>query len=414
LLTFDMGGTTAKAALIKNGAVGFTDVFEVGADISTGSVLASGGGYAVKLPAVDVAEVGAGGGSLVRVDPAGAIRVGPESAGARPGPACYALGNDRPTVTDANVVLGYIGPRSLAGGRIELDRARAVTAVRTHVARPLGLSVEDAALGIRRVANASMVRALKTVSIYRGQDPRLFKLFAFGGNGGLHGPEIAAELGIGEVIVPPAAGVFSAVGLLLADLQSTRTLTHRMMLSEFDATAADRVLEGLKTRVAADLAAPLSTLRFHEFALCRYLGQAYELAIALPEAWRADPSTPQRLGLLFAAAHRERHGHCPPLGTPVEVVSFRVTGSSGSPALAHVRLEPSPPETEPETRPCYFGRALGTIVTEVIRRETLRAGPRPGPLIISEPDGTTLVPPGWSARLDAFDNVIIVRAGREA
>jgi N-methylhydantoinase A/oxoprolinase/acetone carboxylase beta subunit len=131
-------------------------------------------------------------------------------------------------------------------------------------------------------------------------------------------------------------------------------------------------------------------------------------------AWRVDPSTPERLGLLFAAAHRERYGHGPPSGTPVEVVSFRVTGSSGSPALARVRLEPSSPETAPESRPCYFGNAVGTIMTEAILRETLRAGPRPGPLIISEPDGTTLVPPGWSARLDAFDNVIVTRAGTEA
>ena len=253
LITFDMGGTTAKAALVKQGEISYTDVFEVGADISTGSVLASGGGYAVKLPAVDIAEVGAGGGSLVRLDPAGSIRVGPESAGARPGPACYGFGNDRPTVTDANVVLGYLDPGSMAGGRVPLDRSLAIEAIRTHVAAPLGLSIEEAALGIRRVANASMVRALKTVSVYRGHDPRLFRLFAFGGNGGLHGPEIARELGIREVVIPPAAGVFSAVGLLLANMQSTRTLTHPMKLGQFDALSADRVVAGLKAPAAEDL-----------------------------------------------------------------------------------------------------------------------------------------------------------------
>lgn len=406
LLTFDMGGTTAKAALVKGGEVSFTDVFEVGAELSTGSVLAGGGGYAVKLPAIDMAEVGAGGGSLVSIDGGGAIRVGPESAGSNPGPACYGFGNDRPTVTDANVVLGYIDPVEIAGGQVVLNRGLAVAAIRTHVAAPLGLSVEDAALGIRRVANASMVRALKTVSVYRGYDTRLFRLFAFGGNGGLHGPEIAADLGISEVIVPPAAGVFSAVGLLLADLQSTRTRACPADLENFTSDTAATLMEELRALVAQDLAADSEGLDFIEQALCRYVGQAFELPVRLPADWRHDRSAARRLAADFEAAHLQRYGYCPPAGTSAEIVSLRVTGRERLPSISKVKLAGSRPAKE-TARKCYFGAALGTVSTRVVSRSVLQSGSMSGPLIVSEPEGTTLVPPGASARLDDFENIVI-------
>jgi N-methylhydantoinase A len=411
LLTFDMGGTTAKAALVKGGEVSFTDVFEVGAELSTGSVLAGGGGYAVKLPAIDMAEVGAGGGSLVSLDTAGAIRVGPESAGSYPGPACYGFGNDRPTVTDANVVLGYIDPFELAGGQVTLNREQAISAVRTYVAAPLGLSVEDAAFGIRRVANASMVRALKTVSVYRGYDTRLFRLFAFGGNGGLHGPEVAADLGISEVIVPPAAGVFSAVSLLLADLQSTRTQASPANLKDFSANSASRVLGELKTLVTQDLAGDSGKLDFIEQALCRYTGQAFELPVGLAKDWQNNASAFNQLAADFEAIHLKRYGYCPPSGTPAEIVSLRVTGREKLPSIGQVRLAVSHPAKE-TTRECYFGQSLGLMLTSVISRAVLSDKPINGPLIVSEPEGTTLVPPGANARLDAFGNIVIRLAKR--
>lgn len=414
LLSFDMGGTTAKAALIKNSRVAFTDVFEVGSDVSSSSTLAGGGGYAVKLPAVDMAEVGAGGGSLVSIDAAGAVHVGPESAGSHPGPACYGFGNDRPTVTDANVVLGYIDPTAIAGGRVALNHALAVEAIRRHVAEPLGLSVEQAAYGVRRVANASMVRALKTVSVYRGHDTRQFRLFAFGGNGGLHGPEIAADLGIGEVIVPPAAGVFSAVGLLLAEIQSTRTLSCPMALAGFDHAAARQAYDRLETMVAEDLEAAAQNLILEEQALCRYVGQAFELPVSMPGDWRkSGADIAARLGADFAAAHKVRYGYNPPAGTPVEIVSFRMTGRERSGPAGRIRLA-GQATAAAGARPCYFGPVLGTLTTEVIARDGLRDGPRTGPLIIGEVDGTTLVPPGAVARLDEFDNIVIALPRKEA
>jgi N-methylhydantoinase A len=406
LLTFDMGGTTAKAALVKGGEVGFTDVFEVGAELSTGSVLAGGGGYAVKLPAVDMAEVGAGGGSLVSLDSAGAIRVGPESAGSYPGPACYGFGNDRPTVTDANVVLGYIDPAEIAGGQVKLDREQAVSAISRHVAAPLGLSVEDAAFGIRRVANASMVRALKTVSVYRGYDTRDFRLFAFGGNGGLHGPEIAGDLGISEVIVPPAAGVFSAVSLLLADLQSTRTKASSKNIKDFSVQSADGVLGDLRSLVTEDLAGDSEKLDFIELALCRYTGQAFELPVRLALDWRDDASAASRLSADFEAIHLQRYGYCPPSGTPAEIVSLRVIGREKLPSIQRIRLDEARPARE-TVRECYFGKSLGMMSTRVVTRTLLSGVPVSGPLIVSEPEGTTLVPPGASAHLDAFGNIVI-------
>lgn len=406
LLTFDMGGTTAKAALVKDGEVGFTDVFEVGAELSAGSVLAGGGGYAVKLPAVDMAEVGAGGGSLVSIDRAGAIRIGPESAGSYPGPACYGFGNHRPTVTDANVILGYIDPSAIAGGEVSLKPNLAAAAILEHVAKPLGLSLEDAALGIRRVANASMVRALKTVSVYRGYDTRLFRLFAFGGNGGLHGPEIAAELGISNVIVPQAAGVFSAVGLLLADLQSTRTQARQSAIEEFEGAAARTTMDQLRTLVMRDLASDSERLEFVEQALCRYKGQAFELPVGLESGWETHSATNDKLLADFEAAHQQRYGYTPPPGTPAEIVALRVIGREKLPTISEIKVSGERP-AQKTVRECYFGRERGFISTPVVTRSALSNEPMVGPVIVSEPEGTTLVPPSAQATLDRLGNIII-------
>ena len=222
LITFDMGGTTAKASLIEEGNLVTTDEYEVGGGISLSSQLAKGGGYALKLPVIDVSEVGAGGGSIVRIDAGGGLKVGPESAGAEPGPACYAKGGNHATVTDASVALGYLNGESLAGGSVPIRGDLALAAV-ARVADAIGADVIETAFGIFRLANASMMRAVKSVSTYRGRDPRAFALFAFGGNGGIHAAALAAELGMQQIIVPPAAGVFSAVGLLCADRESVRS-----------------------------------------------------------------------------------------------------------------------------------------------------------------------------------------------
>ena len=218
VIVFDMGGTTAKAVIVENGRPSMTSEYEFRDGMSTSSRFIKAGGYMLKVPAIDLAEVGAGGGSLASVDAGGLLKVGPESAGADPGPACYGLGNNRPTVTDANVLLGFINPKALAGGRLAIDRALSARAIAEHVAKPLGISVEDAAHGIRAVANAAMARAIRAVSVERGLDPRDFTIVAMGGNGGIHALDVARQLGIKRVIVPILSGVFSAVGMLATDV----------------------------------------------------------------------------------------------------------------------------------------------------------------------------------------------------
>ena len=228
VITFDMGGTTAKAGLVENGEVLRSEALEVGAGVMAGSRLLVGAGYLLKLPAIDLAEVGAGGGSICRLDAGGAPKVGPDSAGAEPGPVCYGRGGTEPTITDCNLVLGYLDPAGLVGGALKLDVDAARAAIARSLAEPLHRSVEEAAHGMLRLASASMMRAIRAVSVERGRDPRQFALLAFGGNGPLFAAAIAAELGITRVIVPPLPGVFSAFGLLVADAEHHATRSLRM------------------------------------------------------------------------------------------------------------------------------------------------------------------------------------------
>ena len=223
-ITFDMGGTTAKASLIEHGAVSRGREYEVGGSLSAGSRLMRGAGELLRIPTIDIAEVGAGGGSLAWLDPAGGLQVGPRSAGAAPGPACYGRGGEEPTVTDANVFLGYIPEGPLADGEIAVSRERAERALE-RVAEPLGLSTIDVAAGIHAIANARMTRALRSVSSEKGRDPREFALLAYGGSGPIHAAGLAEELRITTVLVPALAGLFSAIGLLFArrELHDVRT-----------------------------------------------------------------------------------------------------------------------------------------------------------------------------------------------
>src|SRR5262249_49309631 len=216
LITLDMGGTTAKASIIEGGNILRTDEYEVGGGISLSSRLVKGGGYALKTAVIDISEVGAGGGSIVWLDKAGQIKVGPQSAGSEPGPACYARGGQNPTVTDASVVLGYLNPQALADGSVPIDSALSHEVRDRRIARPPGRPLLETAFGIYLIANAMMMRAVKSVSSHRGRDPRDFVLLAFGGNGGVFGADLARSLHMARVVVPPAAGVFSALGLLLA------------------------------------------------------------------------------------------------------------------------------------------------------------------------------------------------------
>ena len=233
-ISFDMGGTTAKASLIESGEYTRSREYSVGGGIIAGSRLLTGGGYLLGVPAIDLAEVGAGGGSILWVDSGGSLQAGPRSAGASPGPACYGLGGEAPTVTDANVVLGYLNPSFLCGGEVKIDAGRSRGAIESKIAGPLGLALEHAAWAARQVAVANMIRAIRAVSSERGRDPRSYVLFAFGGNGALFAAGMAAELGMKRVIVPPAAGLFSAFGLLHADIEHHFSRTVRRLLRDSD------------------------------------------------------------------------------------------------------------------------------------------------------------------------------------
>ncbi len=405
LIVFDMGGTTAKAVIIEDGRPSMTSEYEFRDGLSTSSRFVKAGGYMLKVPAIDIAEVGAGGGSLAGIDKGGLLKVGPESAGAVPGPACYGLGNDRPTVTDANVVLGLINPKSLAGGRLAIDRGLSERAIAAHIARPLGLGTVEAAHGIRAVANAAMSRAIRAVTVERGRDPRDLTLVAFGGNGGIHALDVARDLGIRRVVVPPLAGVFSAVGMLACDVEHIALDT---VVSPLDAlTAADlaRLKEKLAREVEGRLAADGFTGARAALAWeadLRHEGQATELTVYY------DGNDLAELEARFVAEYVKTYGYKDE--SPIELVKLRVVGRGlrerrldfGELAIAPRAGAPAAP-----SRAIHFARGSAAVDTEVVTRAALPASPRRGPLVIEEFDATTVVPPDAVVHRDPMGNIVL-------
>ncbi len=412
LITFDMGGTTAKAGLVENGEVLRSEAIEVGGGVMVGSRLLVGAGYMLKLPAIDLAEVGAGGGSVCRLDAAGAPKVGPDSAGADPGPVCYGRGGTAPTITDCNLVLGYLDPGGLAGGALELDVAAARAAIARDLAEPLGCSVEDAAFGMMRLANANMMRAIRAVSVERGRDPRQFALLAFGGNGPLFAAALARELGIARVIVPPMPGLFSAFGLLVADTEHHGSQSLRMRLDRADAGRVAGVLAALEEAGTSQLTRegfPPARQALHRKALARYVGQSSEIEVPLPpgDATRLVAALPE----LFGMEHARTYGFRAPPEEPVELVGLSVL-ARGIPDRSRLPERIPPAEvTVPANRRAWFGGA-GWIETPVMDRAGLTVDVRLGPLIVQEYDATCLVPPGACAILDGFGNIVITRTGQ--
>ncbi len=402
IITFDMGGTTAKAAMIEGGEPMRTTEYEVGAGINLSSRLVKGGGHAVKMPFIDVSEIGAGGGSIVRLDAGGAIRVGPDSAGSSPGPACYDLGGDLPTFTDAAVVLGYLNPVAIAGGSVRLNAARAVEALSRHIATPANLPVPEAAAGVYAIAAATMTRAVKAVSTYRGRDPREFTLFAFGGNGPLVAVQVAQLLEMRKVVVPPSPGVFSALGLLYSQTRREVLQTVYRPLALLNAEGVQARLDGLRRSVAAALAdegCPAEMMRFQAEADLHYVGQAYELTVPLAGSDLAAAEA------AFHAEHERTYGHASP-SDAVELVNLRLIGTRADTLNRRVIT----PDLSAPTGPAVFRRVrfpAGSLDTPVVDRGALLAGRRPGPLIVEEYDSTTVVPPGWGAELDAHANIVI-------
>ncbi len=404
IITFDMGGTTAKASIVEAGEVTRAQEYAVGAGIMIGSRLLTGAGYTLKVPAIDLAEVGAGGGSHVWLDPAGALQVGPQSAGASPGPVCYDAGGEVSTVTDANVVLGYLNPDYLVGGalRINSEKSRKIFAER--IAKPLGMSVERAAHGAHLIAASNMIRAIKAVSTERGRDPRAFSLFAFGGNGPLFGCGMAQALGIKRVVVPPSAGLFSAFGLLYADVEHHYSRTFRRLLRKSDTKEIQKAWDVLADQAREQLSVEgfaKQRIKIRRSATLHYHGQTYELTVSLP----GDAVDLKYLEEAFGREHERTYGHRAGEDEPVELVSIQVVGLGlrEGPSVPK-RVTMSRPEPEPPPpRKAYFGR---WIKTPVIRRSDL-SKPRRGPLIIEEYDATCVVPPRARASLDTAGNIVI-------
>jgi N-methylhydantoinase A len=413
-ITLDMGGTTAKASIVERGQISRTGDYEVGAGINLSSKLVMGGGYALKLPVIDVSEIGAGGGSLVGIDSGGLLRVGPKSAGSLPGPVAYDLGGDEPTFTDAVLALGYLNPDYLVGGGLRLNADAARRALTEKIAGPLGKTLLEVAFGVYEVACGTMIRAVKAVSTYRGRDPRDFTLFAFGGNGPMVAARLADMMEIRHVVIPPSAGVFSAFGLLMSDLEHELVQGYLRPLNEAGAGDLTARFDALEESVAAlmqqDRVGTVAA-QIRRLADLRYAGQAHELAVPVPAGRVAAAA----LAKAFGDEHERNYGHRAD-AEEVECVTLRVIGrlAVGNALLLDQLGSPRSERTangEAKARRAYFGATHGLVETPVIGRVDLASAGREGPLIIEEYDATAVVPPGWIASLDTRGNIHLHAGG---
>ncbi len=403
LIAFDMGGTTAKLALIEQGRPQTTTTFELHRVQN-----APGSGLPMNIQAIDLVEIGAGGGSIARAA-MGVIAVGPESASSTPGPACYGRGGAEPTVTDANLVLGYLNPDDFAGGALKLSLGLAARAIEERVAAPLGLALEEAAWGIHQIVTTNMELATRVVSIERGRDPRDLVLVAFGGSGPVHGCRLARALGIPRVILPAAAGVTAAIGLLAAELRFdvARTCVGRLDTIE-PGTVAAMYEEMARQAVAvvreSGVTGEIAVVRTAD---ARYAGQGYELTVPVP-AGDMDAAALVRMRAGFDEVYAARYGYASP-GEPVEAVSWKLSAVGSAPRVALAKA-PAQPGDFPRkaVRRCWFPEARGWVDTPVYDRSRLWAGlTLTGPAIVEERESTTVLPPGLTATVDGYASLIV-------
>jgi N-methylhydantoinase A len=403
VIAFDMGGTTAKACVVQRGQPTFSSDYFLGGYNE---------GLAIRIPVLDIVEVGTGGGSIASLDEGGALHVGPNSAGAEPGPVCYGQGGQEPTITDANVVLGRISPMQFLGGEMTLDREGAFEALNSRVAKPLGLSLERAASGILEIATASMANAVRHVTLERGLDPRDFTLVAYGGAGPLHAVNVARELSIGTVVVPQAPGHFSAFGMLQADLRRDYVLTAFMRLAD----VAMEDLESQYLQLQAEGEAALtesgvtaSNMVFQRSADMRYVGQEHSVGVSMPPGPLNETSR-AAIKQIFDEAHERRFSHNAE-DEPAEIVSLRVSAIRGldKPDLPMITQGESEPahDSRTGTREVVFDDA-GTVVCEVYERARLLAGNQiKGPAVIEEAASVTLLGPSDIAVVNDYGHLVI-------
>lgn len=412
LITLDMGGTTAKAAMVENGTISRTSDYEVGAGINLSSRLVMGGGHALKLPVIDISEIGAGGGSIIGFDRAGSMTVGPRSAGALPGPVAYDAGGEDPTLTDAMIMLGYINPDYLVGGELKLNKAKAQQAFQARVVGPVGKALAETAFGVYQLAAGTMVRAVKAVSTFRGRDPRDFTLFAIGGNGPVLAAEIASTLEMSRIVVPLNPGVFSAYGLLRTPIEHELARSHLSILGEGSQDGMDRIYADLEQRLIELMRkenCDPADVRITRHADLRYYGQAHELTVAAAADARGCCDI-AAMRAAFNAEHEATYGHSTQ-EAPVQSVNLRVIGTVEVPGDASIDLRAALQSSEAagRSRQVYFGTSFGSHDTPILRRIDLSAGVRRGPVIIEEYDTTCVVPPDWAASLDEGGNIILTR-----
>ena len=393
LVTFDMGGTSSDVSLVRDGAAERTTDAEIA-------------GVPIRTPMVDVDTVGAGGGSIAWVDSGGALRVGPRSAGADPGPACYGRGGTEATVTDANVVLGYIGPETALGGEMTLDVGAAEDAL-ADLAEKAGLGdALEAARGVYRVANATMTRTIRSVTVERGHDPREFALVAFGGAGPMHAAPLASALGIDRVVVPRPCGVLSAYGLLAADESHDAVRTVGVGLADARPERLGDVYEALVSEVVADTSDPVSAT-VERAADCRYAGQSFELTVPADGAAEDGAVDAAALRRRFEAAHERAYGYTMDEG--IEVVNLRATATVGGsdPVVRHEVDGDAPLGS----RTAHFPET-GARETAVYNRDRLAPGTTiAGPAILEQAESTTVVPPAWAGDVLGDGTLVMTRQG---
>ena len=410
ILSFDMGGTTAKTGLIEHGTPGITKEYEVGT-AARAEHGAKGAGYPIRTPVIDLVEIGAGGGSIAWVDSGGVLRVGPQSAGADPAPACYRRGGTEPTITDANLVLHRLDPDHFLGGEMRLDEKAAWQAIKENCADPLGLDVVEVALGIVEIANNAMVGALRRISVQRGYDPRDFILVAFGGAGPVHANRLAAELEIPTVLVPMSPGTTSAMGLLVTDIKHDYSTTLIQRADRLDAPLVNRTYRVMAARGEKALLAEgmaHASIAFERQVDMRYVGQSYELPIPCGEGNVEDAL--EEMLQDFHAEHERAYGFSAP-GEPVEFVTLRLTavGNIAKPKLRELPARGGDVRAARRTvRRVYFAEAGDFVDCPSYDRYRLPAGGViEGPSIIEEMDSTTVIHPGYRGEVDRYGNVLI-------
>ena len=398
VITLDIGGTTAKAALVENGTPGKATEFQVGGHVLQVERLLSGGGFTLRVPAIDLAEVGAGGGSIIALDAAGVPQVGPRSAGSSPGPVCYGRGGTELTVTDCNLALGYLNENSIAGGDMVLSRDAAVKVAQDQLATPIGLPLAQALHGVFTLSCVTMIQAIRAVTTERGQDPRDFAVFAFGGNGPLFAAGIAQTLGCPKVIVPPAPGVFSALGLLCAEVEIHKSRSFRAEVTPDTIATVRTTLAEMAVMAQAEAQEPGG--RVTATARMRYAGQSSDLLVHL-----GDPAalTETIARAAFVGEHDRVFKFTAPEGEPVRLTAIEVAYAIpvGKVDLSRRRLTA---EGTPSTQRAWFG-GHGWLEAPVIPRTALSRAE--GPCIITDPDATTLVPPGAVAERTALGSIEI-------